>query len=159
MDPQARRQTLRLLSNGMYIVTARDGARYGAATVTWISQASFRPPLLMAAIRPDSSVFRCLAASGTAAIHVLACEQQDLAEEFFRPTRFAGGRLNGEPVTDGITGAPILARLPAYVECAVRRIVETGGDHAIVVLEVTEACCRSPVLPLTVAGSPWRYGG
>ena len=62
MDARARKQTLRSLSNGMYIVTSAAGPQYGAATVTWLSQASFRPPLVMAAIRPDSNVFKCLAA-------------------------------------------------------------------------------------------------
>ena len=44
----------------MYVITSRYGEDYGAATVTWVSQASFRPPLIMAAIRPGSNVFKCL---------------------------------------------------------------------------------------------------
>jgi hypothetical protein len=33
------------------------------------------------------------------------------------------------------------------------------GDHAVVVMEVVEAECRGDVRPLTVAASPWEYGG
>jgi hypothetical protein len=77
MDTNVRKHTLRMLSNGIYIVTSASGDRYGAATVTWLSQASFKPPLVMAAIRPDSNVFKCMSESGVAAVHVLdLCQLQ-----------------------------------------------------------------------------------
>lgn len=159
MDPKTRQKTLRLFSNGMYVITSRSGDRYGAATVTWVSQASFKPPLIMAAIRPESNVFHCLRESGIAAIHVLGVNQEDLAATFFAPTKALNGVLNGEPVVDGRTSAPILRRAPAYVECKVHRVLETGGDHAVVILEVVEAECRQQLRPLTIANSPWEYGG
>lgn len=159
MDPLTRKKTLRMFSNGMYVVTSRSGARYGAATVTWVSQASFRPPLLMAAIQPESNVFKCLVESKAAAIHILAHNQEDLAAEFFRPTSVAEGLLNGEPFTEGRTASPILQRTPAYVECMLRHVLDTGGDHVLIVLEVVDAQCREHVPPLTIAASPWSYGG
>lgn len=158
MNPLARKQTLRSLSNGMYIVTSSAGSRHGAATITWLSQASFAPPLVMAAIRPESTVFQCLSESGIAAIHVLDENQQDLALRFFRHTQVVGDTINGEPFAAGSTGAPILTNAPAYVECRVRRLIRMG-DHAVVIFEVVEADCRRPLQPLTVAASPWRYGG
>ena len=158
MDVQSRKRTLRLLSNGIYIMTASSGGRYGAATVTWLSQASFKPPLVMAAIRPDSNVFRCLEESGTVAVHILDASQQAMAQRFFAPTQVVDGTINGEPFTPGMTCAPILQNARAYFECAVRQIV-TLGDHAVVVMEVLEAGCRDQVRPLTVAASPWEYGG
>ena len=57
-----------------------------------------------------------------------------------------------------MTGAPILTNGAAYFECLVRRMVRLG-DHAVVILEVIEADCRRAVQPLTVAASPWEYGG
>src|SRR3989442_1907663 len=85
MDPASRRKTLRMLSNGLYVMTSRSGDRCGAATVTWVSQASFRPPLLMAAVRPDSNVFACLRDSGVAAVHILGLGQVGLARRVFPP--------------------------------------------------------------------------
>ncbi len=72
MDVKSRRDTLRMFTNGVYVMTSRCADRYGGATVTWVSQASFRPPLIMAVIRKDSNVFRCVSESGLAAIPVLA---------------------------------------------------------------------------------------
>lgn len=159
MDTKVRRKTLRMLSNGVYVMSSRSGNHYGVATVTWISQASFRPPLIMAAVRPESNVFKCLRESRTAAIHILGHHQCDLAQKFFSPTRTNDGTINGEPFTSGATTAPILQNAPAYLECQVRHIVEDLGDHALVVLEVADATCREDVKPLTIAESPWEYGG
>jgi flavin reductase (DIM6/NTAB) family NADH-FMN oxidoreductase RutF len=47
MDAKVRQKTLRLLSNGVYVLTSRSEERYGAATVTWVSQVSFKPPLIV----------------------------------------------------------------------------------------------------------------
>lgn len=159
MDSATRKKTLRLLSNGVYIMTARDGEQFGAATVTWLSQASFKPPLLVAAVQTDSNVFRCLSQSGVAAVHIVDSSQQEIAQRFFAPTRADANGINGEPFQDGKTSAPILQNLAAYVECRVRKILESEGDHAIVVLEVLEAECRAPIHPLTIRESPWEYGG
>lgn len=159
MDPKTKQKTLRLLSNGMYVLTSRSGDRLGVATITWVSQASFKPPLLMAAVRRDSNVFRCLSQSRVAALHVLGADQKQLAQKFFSPTRGAQGELNGEPFFEGKTSAPILKNLPAYLECKVVDIHEEYGDHAIVILEVVEASFDPTVKPLTIADSPWEYGG
>jgi flavin reductase (DIM6/NTAB) family NADH-FMN oxidoreductase RutF len=159
MDPSVKKRTLRLLSNGVYIITSRDGEQFGAATVTWVSQASFKPPLLMAAIRKDSSAFRCMSQSLVAALHIVGSQQSGIAQKFFAPTLPEPGALNGEPFVDGETLAPILENVPAYLECRVQQIIEDGGDHDIVVMKVVNAVCREPLEPLTIAQSPWEYGG
>jgi flavin reductase (DIM6/NTAB) family NADH-FMN oxidoreductase RutF len=159
MEVSIRKQTLRMLSNGMYIVTSANGGRYGAATITWLSQASFKPPLVMAAIRPTSTVFECLTESRVAAVHILDVDQQEMAQRFFAPTRCLDGTINGEPFAPGVTSAPILQNARAYFECLVRDVVKHDGDHAVVVMEVVEARCRAELRPLTVAASPWAYGG
>jgi flavin reductase (DIM6/NTAB) family NADH-FMN oxidoreductase RutF len=159
MDIACRKKTLRLLSNGVYIMTARDGDHFGAATVTWLSQASFKPPLLMAAIQPSSNLFKCLSKSGAAVVHIVDSSQQKIAQRFFAPTSADEDSLNGEPFREGKTSAPILENLGAYIECRIKRILEGEGDHAVVVMEVLDAECRAAVQPLTIRDSPWEYGG
>ena len=158
MNAKIRQKTLRMLSNGVYVLTARSEDRYGAATVTWVSQVSFKPPLIMAAVRRESNVFKCLAESRIAAPHIVADGQHEIARRFFFPTRANCRTINGEPFEEGRTAAPILASLPAHVECQVEQIVDTDGDRAMVVLRVVEAELRE-VRPLTIAETPWEYGG
>jgi flavin reductase (DIM6/NTAB) family NADH-FMN oxidoreductase RutF len=159
MDAKAKKDTLRLLTNGIYVLTSRNGDDYGVATITWVSQVSFQPPLVMAALRKDGNVFRCLQASGVAVLHIVGTDQQDLAQKFFSATNESDGLLNGEPFTEGKNFAPVLKNLSAYLECKLVDVCEDYGDHAIVILEVVEAANRATVVPLVVADSPWKYGG
>jgi flavin reductase (DIM6/NTAB) family NADH-FMN oxidoreductase RutF len=159
MDLKTKQKVLRLLTNGMYVITSRSGERYGAATITWVSQASFKPPLLMVALRKDGSAYQCIVESRVAVLHVLDVGQRDLAQKFFAATEQSEGLLNGEPHREGKTRAPILENLGAYLECRVVEIVEKHGDHAVVILEAVEAEVRKDIKPLTVTDSPWQYGG
>lgn len=148
-----------MLHNGMYIMTSRSGARTCAATVTWVSQASFRPPLIMAAVRKDSRIFECLSESRRAVLNILAQAQLDVARKFILHAPGNGDAFHDEHFTDGITSAPVLQSVPAYAECKVNRILSDVGDHAVVIMEVVDAQCRQPVRSLSVAESPWKYGG
>ena len=140
MDPKTKQKVLRLLTNGMYVITSRSGERYGAATITWVSQASFKPPLLMVALRKDGSVFQCLVESRIAVLHVLDQRTAETSHRNFSPrpnSRTAS--LNGEPYSEGKTRAPILDNLGAYLECKVVEIIEEHGDHAVAILEATRS--------------------
>jgi len=160
MDPKIRQRALRLLTNGIYVMTACSGEKFGAATVTWVSQAGFKPPLLMAALRKDGNVLECVVESRQAILHILDKEQAGLAQTFFASAKESAGLLNGEPYARGAkTSAPVLTHAHAYLECAVREILQQHGDHALVILEVVNAEIRQDVSPLTVADSPWEYGG
>ena len=159
MDVKVRKKTLRMLSNGVYVLTSRSADQYGAATVSWVSQVSFKPPLIMAAVQRESNVFKCLEASRTAVLHIVGDRQKHIAHRFFFPTHAERGTINGEPFAEGRTAAPVLANLPAHVECEVERIVDTEGDHAVVILRAVEAEFREGVRPLTIAETPWVYGG
>src|SRR2546427_12767274 len=139
MNAKIRQKTLRMLSNAVYVLTARSEDRYGAATVRWVSQVSFKPPLIMAAVRRESNVFKCLAESRIAAPHIVADGQDEIARRVFFPTRANCRTINGEPFDEGKTAAPILASLPAHVQCQVQHIVGNDGDRAIVAMQMGEA--------------------
>ena len=159
MDPEIKKKTLRLLTNGVYVLTSRGHDRLGVATVTWVSQASFKPPLVMVAVRKESNVFRCLSESRVAALHVLGRDQEHIARKFFSPVKPEDAPLRDEPFFEGKTSAPILKNLRAYVECKVVDLIAEHGDHAVVILQVVEAELTEDVEPLTVPDSPWEYGG
>jgi flavin reductase (DIM6/NTAB) family NADH-FMN oxidoreductase RutF len=160
MDPKTRQKALRLLTNGVYVMTSRSGEKFGAATVTWVSQAGFKPPLLMVALRKDGNVLECATESRQAVLHILDKRQANIAQKFFVSANESSGLLNGEPYAQGKkTSAPVLANLHAYLECEVREIMQEHGDHAIAILEVVNAEVPKDITPLTVADSPWEYGG
>jgi flavin reductase (DIM6/NTAB) family NADH-FMN oxidoreductase RutF len=159
MDPKTQQKALRLLTNGLDVLTSRSGERYGAATITWVSQTSFKPPLVTVALRKDGSVLECLVESRTAILHVLDKDQQHLAQKFFAAPEQSNGKLNGESYRVGKNGAPVLESINAYLECHAVEILQQLGDHALAILEVRDAVVNGDVKPLTVPDSPWQYGG
>jgi flavin reductase (DIM6/NTAB) family NADH-FMN oxidoreductase RutF len=153
-DTRTLQQAMRLLTSGVYVMTSRSEDRLCAATLTWVSQAAFEPPLVMAALRKKSDLYRCLAESGVAALHIVGDNQQDIAWRFLFPPSSGRDGLCGEPFADGVAGVPILNSLPAHLECRLDRIVDTGGDYVVVILRVIDAACGRGVRPLTMATAP-----
>ena len=97
---------------------------------------------------------------------MLGKEQKGVAFAFFKPTRLEDGKLSGQSVWKGVSGAPILEAAPAAVECEVRSIVEEG-DHHILVGQVIEAHLQQPIagrpdaaiLEMKELGDNVFYGG
>lgn len=158
MDPAAKKKALRLLTYGLYVATARDGESCAAGTINWVSQSSFDPPLIMAGIQLDSSLHQAIAASRAFALHIVGKTQKDFAMRFFRTAKHEGDTLHGFRFEAGVTGAPLLLDLPAWLEC---RVVEEirCGDHTIFVAEVVAAGVRRDEEPLTLRETGFSYGG
>jgi flavin reductase (DIM6/NTAB) family NADH-FMN oxidoreductase RutF len=160
LDPAARSAALRLFTYGLAVVTAREGAGAVGATVTWLSQASFEPPMITVALKRDSRLARAVEAAGRFAVSVLDDGQKAIAQAFFKTPALEGDRLGGEPVVTGAaTGAPILAAAPAWLECRVLATL-AEPDHPVVLGEVLGAGAPRPeARPLVLRDTGWRYGG
>ncbi|SVC69557.1 uncharacterized protein METZ01_LOCUS322411, partial [marine metagenome] len=57
MDDDKRKEVLRMISYGVYVLTSKNGHDYGSATVTWVSQASFNPPMISVCLKKNSGVY------------------------------------------------------------------------------------------------------
>jgi flavin reductase (DIM6/NTAB) family NADH-FMN oxidoreductase RutF len=160
MDEDAKRMVLRQVPYGMYVMTAIEGGTPAASTLTWLSQCSFHPPLVMMGIQTNSLVHAAVEKSAAMAVNFLAADQKEIAERFFKPPEVESGRLHGLSYEPGpMTGAPLLPDLPAWLEA---RVVESvsRGDHEVFVCEVVGAGIRrADFAPLLLATTPWSYGG
>ncbi|HET7341852.1 MAG TPA: flavin reductase family protein [Methylomirabilota bacterium] len=167
MDANARKTALRMFPYGLYVLTAagKDGS-VAAATVNWVTQASFEPPLVAVGVKTDSHAHALIKDSKAFALNVLGKGQAPLAYTFFKPAEKKGDTISGEKFRAGTTGAPILASTPAFVECTLEATVEKG-DHSIFVGKVVEAgVARTPdgrpddaTLWLRELGDKVFYGG
>lgn len=167
MDANAKKTALRMIPYGLYVLTGRtqDG-RVAAATVNWVTQASFEPPLVVVGVKADSSAHAVLSESGAFCLNILAKDQPSKAFQFFKPAAVEGDTVGGERFRIGASGAPVLESVPAFVECAVVAVVEKG-DHAIFVGKVIDAgVAREPsgrpddaTLTLRDLGEKTFYGG
>ena len=138
MDADAKKTALRMIPYGLYVLTAEAGDAISAATVNWVTQASFSPPLVAVGVKVDSQVHGLIKQAGAFALNVLGKGQGPLAFTFFKPAERQGATISGQPYRRGSTGAPILESAPAFVECRLITTVEKG-DHSIFVGEVVDA--------------------
>lgn len=143
MDQDMKKTALRMIPYGLYVLTAESPAGTSAATVNWVTQASFTPPLVAVGVKADSQVHAIIKEANAFALNVLGKGQQNLAFTFFKPAQREGSTISGEPFRPGQTGAPILTNAPAFVECQVVATVEKG-DHSVFVGEVVAAGVTKP---------------
>jgi flavin reductase (DIM6/NTAB) family NADH-FMN oxidoreductase RutF len=167
MNADAKKIALRMIPYGIYVLTADDGkGNVAAATVNWVTQTSFAPPLVVVAIKADSGAYQVVKTAGAFALNMLGKDGKGMAFQFFKPAEAADGKIGGQPYTKGASGAPLLTAAPAAVECKVKQIV-AEGDHHVVVAEVTEAHLTTPpaarpdaaILEMKDLGDNVFYGG
>src|SRR6266508_1537467 len=140
MDANVKKTVLRMIPYGLYVLTVvgKDGS-ISAATINWVTQASFTPPLLALGVKADSHAHQLVKEAGVFVLNILGKGQQGVAFAFFKPAEVKDHTLSGEPYHNGTTGAPILDHAPAYVECRLVASVEGKGDHSVFVAEVIDA--------------------
>lgn len=167
MNADAKKTVLRMIPYGIYVLTADDGkGNIAAATVNFVTQSSFAPPLVVVGIKADSGAYATVKAARAFALNMLGKDQKALAFTFFRPADLSDGKISGQPYHQGANGAPLLSEAPGSVECRVVSIIEQG-DHHIVVGEVTEAHLTKPpagrpdaaILEMRDLGENVFYGG
>ena len=167
MNADAKKAALRMIPYGIYVLTADDGkGGVAAATVNWVTQTAFAPPLVVVGIKTDSGAYGIVKSSQNFTLNMLGKAHKGLAFTFFKPVNLADGKLSGQAYRKGTTGATLLAEAPAAVECRVKQII-AEGDHHIVIGEVVEAHLAAPIagrpdaaiLEMKDLGDTVFYGG
>lgn len=152
-------RALRMLTYGCYVVSAADEAGTPhASTVSWVSQASFKPPLVMIAVQSDGPLSEAIEAGKQFAVNIVGDGQVDLAEQYIRHATYVPpDPADFEAGVDG--GVPVLKRAPSYLECQVVGKL-TGGDHTVFVGRVEAGAVRDDTArPLMLVDTPWVYAG
>ncbi len=145
MDQDAKKTALRMIPYGIYVLTADDGrGNVAAATVNWVTQTAFAPPLVVVGVKTDSGAYPIIKATKKFTLNMLGKDAKGVAFTFFKPTQLQDGKLSGQAFHKGANGLPILDAALAAVECNLTGLVEQG-DHHIVVGEVVEAHLAKPV--------------
>jgi flavin reductase (DIM6/NTAB) family NADH-FMN oxidoreductase RutF len=139
MDPNDKKAVLRMIPYGLYVLTAgAEDGRVAAATVNWVTQVAFAPPLVVVGVKTDSHTHGLIKETKGFAINFLRKGQQALAYTFFKPVTRDGNSISGEAFRIGETGSPLLHSTPSFVECKLIDTVERG-DHSVFLGEVIAA--------------------
>lgn len=139
------------------VTMGRGGAKVeNGLTVSWLSQVSFDPPMLMVAVDKLHYSLDLLRSTKNFCVNLLGTEQAALAGRFAKQATTGQDKLGDEvPQRASDSGAAILTEAVAYFDCEVHTMVE-AGDHMLVVGRVEDAALLSGKEPMTSA-SGLRY--
>lgn len=154
IDAREFRDMLGRFASGIVVVTAMDDAEpVGFAAQSFVSL-SLEPPLVAFCPAKTSTSWPRMRSAGHFCVNVLGAHQQSLCAGF---ARSGGDKFAGVSWQHGVTGAPILDGVLAWVDC-VLEAEHDAGDHTIAVGRVRGlAASDDDVGPLLF----WRgrYGG
>ncbi len=159
MNEEAKRKLLRMIPHALYVLTSKADGQTAASTVSWVTQASFHPPLVAVGIKKETHTFEVTKRAQGFTLNFLGVDQKEVAQKFFKHVGPEGNQLGGEVFQESpVLKHPIFPKMAGFVEC---RIVQTvdRGDHAVVVAEVLEAECGPLEGPLLLSTTGWNYGG
>jgi flavin reductase (DIM6/NTAB) family NADH-FMN oxidoreductase RutF len=140
VDAAAKKAALRLVPYGLYLAGSRraDG-RTSVSLVSWFTQTSFEPPLVVLGMHREGEAFAAARETGVLTLNLLGAGQKDLVKPFFKHVEAKDGKAGPLEARPGpATGCPMLPDLPATLELRLRQVLELG-DHATVVFEVVDA--------------------
>lgn len=162
-------QTLKKISYGFYVVTSkaeaedmqtRDKDFYAAGLVSWVSQCSFDPPMVVVAVQNQSDLHETIRKSKVFVINILGKADKPMISPFSKDTIVKEDRLNGYKFVEGSTGAPVLSDCPAHIECQVEEVAGKQGDHALIIGKVVSVGLPNPMAePLMEWETEYHYGG
>lgn len=158
MDEAAKKTVLRMIPYGLYLLGARDGDNQTVATVNWVTQTSFAPPLVVMGVKNDSGAHAMLKASKTFSLSMLKSGQKDMAYAFFKHVEPEGDSIGGFKIEPAENGCPTFIDAAGYVAGEVVEVIERG-DHSVVIGEVKEAKLHGEAEVLTLKEIGANYGG
>jgi len=109
LDVAAKKALLRKIPHGLFICGVAEAELVNGFTASWVTQGSFEPPLVVMAVRADSTSNGIIRRTGRFSLNVLRADQKELAAVFFKPQEAVGGRFDAAPFQLGPLGLPILA--------------------------------------------------
>ena len=143
-------KALAKISSGLYIVTAAHGDVRSAMVASWVAQASFEPLGFTIAVAKDRAIESLLQVGDSFVLNCLGAKAYGPIMKHFLQ-RFGPGqdRFDGVDWFQSKNGSPILEKAIAYMECTVKRRMETS-DHWITYCivddgKVSDATARTAV--------------
>jgi flavin reductase (DIM6/NTAB) family NADH-FMN oxidoreductase RutF len=159
MDDKAKSDLLHKLPYGLYVLTSAAGGERGGMLVTWVTQASFDPPLVAVAVMNTAHTTGVMKESGTFALNFMSDEQRKEAGAFGKKFAKVGDKFADHPFHPGAaTGSPILEDALGYLECRITGWLP-GGDHDVALAEIIDAQLKGDSALMTTTSSGMSYAG
>lgn len=154
---------LRRLPYGFYSITSKHGDEVNAMVANWIVQTSFEPRMLALGLQRTSYSYELISKGKVFTVNLFLRQDVEALKPFTKsrsknPEKMSGVDYSPAPET----GCPIIPGAAGYLECQVKEIFTTGGDHDIILGEVigAEVLKEGSVDDtLTLFDLGWSYAG
>jgi flavin reductase (DIM6/NTAB) family NADH-FMN oxidoreductase RutF len=130
------------LDRELWVVTARAGERASGLVATYVSRASLVPtlPRVTIAVAKHHYTHELIEASSAFCLHLAGEDQLDWVWRFGIRSGRETEKLSGLTTLTSVSGSPILADAPAWMDCCVEARMDTG-DRTVYLAEVLDAGC------------------
>ncbi len=161
MPAETLNKVLWSIPNVLCLVGSRAGDEYNAMTTSWVTQVAMEPVLVAISVDAKAVTNRLIRDGGSFTVNLWDRNDTRPFVKFSKPADYADGKLNGRPVRDGVTGAPIFEEAVIFIECSLWRTVECG-THDVFIGEIVDAGFQTEDEDVDVArmeDTRMKYGG
>jgi len=144
------------MTYGIYVLTTVMDDTVNGMIASWVSQVSYDPPLIMAAVHPNRYSHDMIVNSRAFGLHIIDQSQKVLLGRFKGPD--PGEKFSGMDWKPGKTGVPILKDCLAWFELQVIQHHQPG-NHSIFIGTVVDADVQSQGIPLSTQDYEGMYVG
>jgi len=130
-DELELRRVLGHFATGVSVVTIAVAGEAHGLTVNSLTSLSLSPPQVIVCLKRENRSYAAFERATHFAVNVLADDQVDLAR-LFASTR-DGKFADVTHTPGGASGAPLLARAHAWLECELSQRLVVPGTHTIVI--------------------------
>ncbi len=147
------------IPNGLVLIGSRAGDERNGMTASWITQLSMEPVLIGVGIDNNSVTHRLITEGRCFTVNLWSFDDTKVFVKFSKPAAFEGSTLNGRPVSDAPSGAPVFEEAVAWMDCRVRHSFDLG-THTLFVGELTDAAINNDdARAATNQDTRMKYGG
>jgi flavin reductase (DIM6/NTAB) family NADH-FMN oxidoreductase RutF len=147
------------IPNALALVGSRSGDERNGMTTSWITQLSMDPVLIGVGVDNSAVTHRLISEGGSFSVNLWDSDDTRVFVKFSKPAQYEDGALNGRPVHEVATGAPVFDEAIAWMDCEVRHTVDLG-THTLFVGEVVAAEVRDDAArPASMHDTRMKYGG
>jgi len=154
VDTRAFRRTVGLFATGVTVVTVRVGETVHGMTANSFTSVSLNPLLVLVCVDRQARMGSLIERAGAFAVCVLSDRQEDISR-YFASTKDGPPPASLRFERDEPGEPPLIHGCLATLRCRVARVLD-GGDHLIVLGEVTEFRAGTGGDPLLYFGGRYR---
>ena len=147
------------IPTALALVGSRAGDRWNAMTTSWITQVAMEPVLVGIGVDKKAVTHGLIVQGGSFSINLWSAEDTRTFVKFSKPDTKEGMQLNGRPIREGVTGAPIFEEAVAWMDLRLWESVDCGS-HTFFIGEIVDAGLPDPEATVaSMRDTRMKYGG